>query len=353
MSLKLSNNQKRLVSFLKSKGIDDELFLKLFSLYKWNKNEIESDEDRDVILSFINRFFPKRVEFNHLDFTHSLSSLIEIALTTTNSKVLDAMLRLPNITFKRRYQEAWKPKKLYDFIALNEHISNETKAFFFREKSYDTLLALNPAINKEEQLLILQRANSLQTKINLAKNENLDIEVFQALLNENKEVVQTLLEHQKIEDISFIPKKYLHYLAHNQKSPKALNDALLIDQSIDIELAINPLIEQRNLIKLLEKYGDIVKPSLAKNPNTPSYLLQEFFKEESLLLYLASNPNTPQEILYKLCQRDDFTLNQELAKNPSLPQEYIDYFKLDPRLLQIMNENETLIQKIKSNKEYL
>jgi len=352
MALKLSNNQDRLISFLKSPAIDDELYLKLLKLYNWGGEDLfDNDSNRDITLTFIKRFFPHRESFNHTDIAHSPASIIDIALITDNSEILDAILKLPNYKINSRGKEKWKPTALHEFVAINPAISNDAKKQLLnlKDNRYNALLALNLALIKDEQLQLLSSGNT-QTKINLAKNRNLDREVFAKLLQESEDVVKTLLQQQKIEPnyLEFIKNEQLDFLANNLESEDTVNSLIGKSQELDFKLALNPTLSAENIIKLHKQYKGEIALNLSQNSNTPKDILEEFYKldKEEITLNLASNPNTPQEILDALCEQNSNRLNRQLAKNPSVRDEYINFFKLDNELLRIMNDNPLMVEKV-------
>ena len=352
MALKLSNNQDRLISFLKSSAIDDELYLKLLKLYNWGGEDLfDSDNNRDITLTFIKRFFPHRESFNHTDIAHSPASIIDIALTTNSSEILNAILKLPNYKINSRGKEKWKPTALHEFVAINPAISNDAKKRLLnlKDNRYNALLALNLTLNKDEQLQLLN-GSDLQTKINLSKNENLDREVFVKLLQESEDVVKTLLENQKIEleFLEYITDEQLKFIAKNLVSVDTINSLIGKSKELDFALALNPTLSAENIVKLYKRYEEEIALNLSLNSNTPKELLEEFYKlnREDITLNLASNPNTPQEILDTLCEQNSNKLNRQLAKNPSVKDEYINFFKLDNELLRIMNDNPLMVDRV-------
>ena len=357
MALKLSNNQDRLISFLKSQAIDNELFLKLFKLYNWGEDGLfDSDSNRDIALAFINRFFDRRNNFNHNDVAHSPASILDIALTTSNANVLEALLKIPNYKINARKQEAWKPKSLKEFIAINPNITNDIKRYLLNLNNprIDAILALNSTINKDEQLLILSRKESMALK-NLAKNSNLDIEVFKKLVKEPN-IKETLLQNQKItkEHLDLITKDDYILLAKNPNIKEIANKILNIDRNLDFALSSNMAIESKELAKLYKKYKADIALEISQNPNTPSDILEELYKlqNQEITQNLAANPATPQYIIDELCAKDKRQLNIYLAKNPNIKDEYIEFFKLDNELLRIMSKEPKLVEKI-AKKEYI
>ncbi len=65
MSLKLSHDRDRVLSYIKNSKISDTLFLKLIKLYDWqDEGFFENDENRDVTAALISRFY-ENIERNH------------------------------------------------------------------------------------------------------------------------------------------------------------------------------------------------------------------------------------------------------------------------------------------------
>ena len=352
MSLKLSNNQDRLISFLKSKALSYELYLKLLKLYNWNNEGLfDSDLNRDVTLSFIERFFKKENYYNHTDIAHSPTTILDIALNSTNSDVLEALLTMPNLTINLRGQEPWKPKDLKEFVATNKHINSHTKKYLLslNNKRIFRIIALNSALNANEQEFIYEKLDS-GGKINLSINKNLDNKIFKRLLKEDIEVVQTLLLSQKISEdkLSLIEPKYLPILCQNPNIKNIKNKLLFKSKELDYIIASNSVLDGNETKMLYKKYGlDIALP-LSQNPNTPSSLLEEFYKlnDFKITKAIASNPNTPEYIIDELFNKNSNELNLYLAKNPNLKSEYIEYFKLEPRLLLLMSQVQDVKNKI-------
>ncbi len=361
MSLKLSNNQERLKRLLNVKAFDDTTFLKLFNLYNWGDEGIfDNDDNRDATLSFIKRFYPHFTNFNHHEIMHSPATILEIALTSTNAEVLKALNKMPNYKINARKQEAWKPKELREFIAVNPNIPSDLIDSYLNLNSsrLNTLLAQNSALNLEQQQKILSKANK-ETLLKLAINPNLDNIIFNTLLDKEIDIVKELLENQKItnERLELIKSKeprYIVYLANNVDILEVKEKLLFQNEKLDILLASNKALNSSDLEAVYKKYGSKVVDNLCKNPNLNSNLIKEFYKvaTPSQQLDIAANPNTPQYILEELFNLDNFEINKHLALNPSLKDEYLDYFKLDNELLRIMSNNPKFLQKV-SKKEYI
>ena len=359
MSLKLSKNQERLIAFLKSKAIDDELFLKLIKLYNWNNEGIfDSDENRDIALAFINRFFTRRLHFNHNDIAHSPATLLDIALTSPNTAALKALFSMPNHSINIKELDGMKPKNIKEALALNSAIDEELIKLLLnlRDERVDNFLSLNPTLPSKQQELLFERG-SQQTKINLSKNQNLDKELFKKLLKEDEEIVKTSLLSQEITSDIFelIDSRYYPTLAQSPTISAIKNRLLGVSKEIDLLLASNAILNEQELTELYKKYKHEAILPLSQNPNTKKELLEEFYqlKDENIILHLASNPNTPEWIIDELYNKNRHSINRALAKNPALKSEYVEFFKLDNELITIMSQIPTLREKIAKKREYL
>jgi hypothetical protein len=356
MSLKLSNNQDRVVSFLKSKAVDNELFLKLFKLYNWqNEGLFDNDNNRDITLSFINRFFVKRENFNHNDIAHSPASILDIALTSTNQDALEALLKIPEYRIRQRDKTKIAPTNIKETVALNPNINRATIRYLLNlnETKIDYFLAKNPNLTKDEQLQLFNRGNT-QLLSNLAKNPNLDIEIFAKLLSSSAKEIVLIYQTITKEHFKLLNQNDIEIVVKNPNIKDIYKELLGLSKSIDISLASNVSLDKKDIQKLYKKYGKEISYSLASNPKTPSDILNKIYKIDDINLtkLIAQNPSTPQEIIYSLCQKDDYLLNRDLAKNPNLPDDYIEFFKLDNELLRIMSQVPQLVEKI-SKKEYI
>ncbi len=352
MSLKLSNNQDRVISFLKSEAIDNDLYLKLFKLYNYNfEGLFDTNNNRDVTLSFINRFYKPLTQVNHTDIAHSPATLIEITLTTTNKDALEAIFNMPNYEIKAKKHQEWKPKNLKEFVALNPYISKDLIKHILSLKShrYDMLLAINPAIDFNSQLTIYNRATK-EIKQALSTNTNLDIELFKLLLSEDTDIVKSLLKSQPISSrhLSLIKSNYYIYLASNPNIKEVIDNLINISKELDIELSKNSLLQQSTLTNLYLKYKEDIFYNITQNPNTSPNILEEIYKSATndLILNIAKNPNTPSYIIDELFNKDNIEVNRALALNSNLKDEYLDYFKLDNQLLQIMSKNSKFLDKV-------
>lgn len=136
MSLKLSNNQDRLMVFLQNPYISDALFLKLFKLYDWHKEGLyDNDENRDMSSAFVMRFYSNKEHAMNVKYTNA--GFMEVLNECEDSAFLDyigAMTPIKNIinngadnsTMKiveRIIRHPYLSDKLLSYIEKNAHDS--------------------------------------------------------------------------------------------------------------------------------------------------------------------------------------------------------------------------------------
>lgn len=356
MSLKLSNDQERLKRLLKNEAFNDEVYLKLFKMYDWKNDGVyENDENRDVTITFVKRFF-KPDGFRDPAMVYSPITLSNIARDAKESAILEAMLTMPNHEIKQSRKEDLRPKNLRELVALNSAVSKESIRYLlsFNDIRINSFLACNDAIGLREQEHIYTQANEV-TKIMLTQNSNLEDKLFIKLLEEDDEVIKSLLTFQKIEDKrleALLAKKFsdelLVYLGENQKISKVVEKLLGLSQALDYKLASNKLLSTMLLNQLYAKYGNAFMLPLSSNVNLSVALLETFYQYGGfeVLCHISANPSTPKHILTELCERNNHALNRHLAVNPSVDLFYLEAFQLDTELMMLMTQNQTFLESI-------
>ncbi len=356
MSLKLSNDQERLKRLLKNEAFNDEVYLKLFKMYDWKNDGVyENDENRDVTITFVKRFF-KPDGFRDPAMVYSPITLSNIARDAKESAILEAMLTMPNHEIKQSRKEDLRPKNLRELVALNSAVSKESIRYLlsFNDIRINSFLACNDAIGQKEQEHIYTQANEV-TKIMLTQNSNLEDKLFIKLLEENDEVIKSLLTFQKIEDKrleALLAKNFsdelLVYLGENQKISKVVEKLLGLSQALDYKLASNKLLSTMLLNQLYAKYGNALMLPLSSNVNVSVALLETFYQYGGfeVLCHISANPSTPKHILTELCERNNHALNRHLAVNPSVDLFYLEAFQLDTELMMLMTQNQTFLESI-------
>ena len=353
MALKLSNDQHRISRLLKNEAFDKTLYLRLFKLYDWQGEGVhESDENRDVTTTFVKRFYNPE-QFMDPAMVYSPITLMTIVAECEDAEVLEAMLHMPHYEIKVSKSER-RPKTLKEMIAITPYANEETlkQLSRFRNLEIDYFLAQNDALPHALQESIYARA-SYDTKKMLTQNGNLSDTLFDALLQEDEEIVSYLfsfatIDEERLEKV----KGHTHFslLGDGEGIEAVLSSLLEIDdESLQYNLAENPLLKSAQLEKIYAKYGDKVIEALCANPNTPAIMIETFSKLGRYDTRIAANPNTPTEILIAYFNQEDDGLNRALASNPSMPIEYLQQFQLDNTLMSTLSNNKTFTEKILNN----
>jgi len=358
MSMKLSNDQERLKRLLKNSAFADEVYLKLFKMYDWgNEGVYENDENRDVTITFVDRFF-RPDGFRDPAMVYSPITLSNIARDAKTSDIIDAMLTMPNHEIKQSRKEDLRPKNLREIVALNSNIAHENIRYLlsFNDDRIKSFLACNNAIRVDAQELIFEKANAV-TKLMLTQNNNLDDTLFNELLKSEDEIVRSLLTFQKITDSRLksileadLNEDVLVLLGENQQIEEVVEQLIGLNQSLDHRLSANRLLSMEQLTELYEKYGDAFMLELSSNPQLDPKLLEVFYakKNEEVVLHIAGNPSTPQIILDELGEKNIHNFNRGLAINPSTKLIYLEQFALDSELIMLMTKNETYLASVNS-----
>ncbi len=352
MSLKLSNDQSRIIRLLKNEAFEKSLYLKLFKLYDWQGQEVhESDENRDVTTTFVKRFYNPE-QFMDPAMIYSPITLMTIVAESEDAEVLEAMLSMPHYEIKISKGER-RPKTLKEMIALNPHANEETlkQLSRFNNLDIDYFLVQNDTLSASLQEKIYQRANR-DIKLMLTQNANLTEKLFDALLEEDDEVVQYLLVYQKMTKERYEKAKestQLEVIGENEAIEEILEELLACDNLLlQRHLASNETVGSDALEKIYARYLDKVVVDLSSNPNLPSIMIETFAKknEKEIDVALAANPSTPKEILIGYFDQADDALNLALASNEALPIEYLQQLQLDSTLMNTLAKNKTFTKNL-------
>jgi len=350
MSLKLSNDQNRLIRLLKNEAFEKSLYLKLFKLYDWRGLEVhESDENRDVTTTFVKRFYNPE-QFMDPAMIYSPVTLMTIVAECEDAEVLEAMMSIPHYEIKISKNER-RPRTLKEMIALNPHANDSTLTQLSRFKNLDIdyFLVQNDSLSHTLQEEIYARAD-YDIKRMMTLNENLSDALFEKLLQEDDDIAATLLVYAKIDKVRLEKvrgHKMLSVIGDGEGIAEVVDMLLEIeDEALQERLAENPLVPTEALEKIYARYHDKVAEALCKNPNTPASRLEEFSKQGVYEEALAANPSTPTEILIGYHDRGEAPLNRALASNEALPIEYLQQLQLDSSLMNILSENETFTKNL-------
>ncbi len=350
MSLKLSNDQSRIIRLLKNEAFDDAMYLKLFKLYDWKGLEVhESDENRDVTTTFVKRFYNPE-QFMDPAMIYSPVTLMTIVAESDDAEVLEAMLSFPHYEIKISKNER-RPRTLKEMIALNTHANEVTLKQLSRFKNLDIdyFLVQNDSLSHRLQEEIYERA-TYETKKMLTQNQNLSDALFDKLLQEDEEIVSYLFTFAKIDENRLEKVRgHQHFavLGDGEGIEEVLPILLEIDdEKLHYKLAENPLVKAASLEKIYARYGEKMIPALCANPHTPTNMLEAFSKMGDFDVILAANPSTPTEILIAYFNLSDDALNLALASNEALPIEYLQQLQLDSSLMNTLANNKTFTKNL-------
>ena len=355
MSIKLSNNQARIIRLLKNEAFDDEFYLKIFKLYDWmGEGVYDNDENRDVTITFIKRFFKSDVYLDPATI-YAPISLAKIISQTDDEKLLDTVLSMPHYEFTTSKQDQKRATNIKELVASNPHTSKETlkNLLNFNDLELDYFLAQNSNLDLELQEVIYTRSDN-QTKSMLALNESLSDELFEKLLKD-EEASKMLLAFAKIDlkRVELAKSCEYFYLIGENPSISDLATEIVKNDDINLQkrLASNPAVDKNTLDLIYKKYGDEIATYLSQNPNLSQDLIKKFygFKDKEIDIALAANISTSVDILSEYYERSDDDLNLSLASNSSTPIEYLQQFQLDNRYFNLLTKNRTFTDNILNN----
>ena len=120
-----------------------------------------------------------------------------------------------------------------------------------------------------------------------------------------------------------LPIKVLRKLPYNKKTSPRILDVLSNDEDLNIisNIAENPNTPEHTLFKIFqmckEYIGQSFEYNLALNPSLPVKLLVKLSKSRhtAVRCNVAGNPNTPKDILVKLANNSDKGVRYNAAKN--------------------------------------
>jgi hypothetical protein len=351
MAIKLGNDQERLIRLLGNEHLSDALFVRLLKLYRFNEEEEDNRQDRDVIMYTLRRYI--EIKPNEEDLLYSYLTLRRLATEAEDPHLLEALMQFPDFAFLIRGKEK---VTLKETIARNPVITDAIirKLLALRSRKIDVALAGNPSV-PTDILRHLITQNDLDIHMALATNPGIDDPIFGALLEKDEQVVSLLFLRQKIdkerlaqvEAASLEPALFAVMGANEQLESDIVTALLEKEEPLLLErLAGNHAITSDILEEIYQRDEEHFFSPLAQNPSTPLWILETLYDEErdneALCVALAHNPSTPEKILRELFAREHFEINRGLATNASLPLELLDTLKLDTRLQNELAQNERL-----------
>ena len=338
MSLKLSNNQETIVSYLQNDYIDDELFLRLLGLYDFkDENFFENDTSRDITAALIRRFY-KGVEHNH-NIEYSNVGLIGCIEQTSDPKLIETLFSLSPV--QKALKDANDPNaKLIQIIALHPNtpesilhtIANDA------DTAYAKFIASKENISQTLQEDLLQRNDSTIDAL-LAASKNLCEQTLQTLLKRGfeKEIAKNVqLTQPLFEKLQYIPQ-----IAQNPSLSLQMQQALLQNERYHPYLAQNP-----NCLvvdKLLQSADTQTKKQL--------FLHQDIFEKtndyEGYEVQIAANEYAPKALLEEIFSKNIDQANKNLSANPATPIDTLYQLSFDMRYAQIVKTNPAFGEYIK------
>ncbi|WP_345993461.1 hypothetical protein [Sulfurimonas sp. HSL-1716] len=346
MSLKLSHDRVRLLSYIKNPKINDALFFQLMKLYDWqNEGFFENDENRDVTAALISRFY-ENIERNH-NVQYAALGLMHLIEQTTDGNLIEAISTLSPI--KNGFSNA----SLYPIIlsiAKNSVTPDSVLKILLKNGNLEIRKIIASKENLDADLQnILFSLNEEQINISLCKNPNLAPELVKQLQENFSDIIaeNLLLDNESFEFFSQISPKYL---AKNKTLTKRMQDKLLSlnNKEVTASLATNSNIDENIADEILLLGDDEINLSLFSNEMVKEENLREAYLHEKNYLSLAGNSKTPEDILRKLASEGDIEIIKALCKNPSTPVDLLYEFRLDQRLERLVSQNEAFADHIKT-----
>jgi hypothetical protein len=340
MSLKLSNDQERVQSFIQNPYISDEFFLKLIKLYRWNSESFfESDENRNVTAALIRRFY-KNIERNH-NVEYANTGLAHLLKQTKNSELIDVIGSLEPIVNALKRGSDNATIRILQTIALHPSSSDELllKMIPFADKELLRFIASREplSIKLQDKLMKFDELKDI-----LSCNSSLDILHVKELLKD-ADARELILLHVKLDRELFDSyiDEYAEILAHNENLTKEMIESLnqLKSTKVDSALAKNPAITEELKEEFLDSKDEDILNSLAQNSTLSEQKLELLSKNESLHVSIASNENCSQELLGSLSHSANPDVISALAKNPSTPVDILFQLQLDARYERAVHEN--------------
>jgi len=360
MSIKLSNNQERLKSFLVNPHITDELFLSLFKLHNWKKEDLfGNNENRDVSAAFIERFY-EDIERNHLTQLSPLGFL-HLINRTSRAEVLEAIYYIDSVNAQVGDDNPKNPLlNIQIALGLNPHTPEKILEKLLQNSKIDVKSSVASNTNLSVNLQRLASKEETQIRLALASNSGLSEELFFELLNdENIQIVETLLNTFKFDNESFkktlatLNVEKLCFIANNNSLTTQMLHTLFLlnNESVELAIANNINLSSDDLNSLLVKKNLNLLSNLATSQKLEDAQVQKLLllKNDKINSSLAKNIHLNKKFYEELYALNRPTISEFLAKNISTPIEILEQFQLDAILNRYVKENPTFTDAISQN----
>ena len=353
MSLKLSGDEDRLLSFLQNNFITDELFLRLLSLYDWkSENFFENDDNRDTTAALIKRFY-KDIEKNH-NVQYATTGLLHLIIQTDNQALLDTISNLEPIKKALREENIENGTyKILQAIALHPQTSSSVVKMFVKHAPMEikaqlaTRNDLSPKFQEH-----LHKEKSVLIDECLAKNSSLEHTLAKEMISDREYVEDIALFIELDEELfKLLLEENAQFLALNLSlSVKMVDELFTIDDKRTLlALAKNSALQEDDYEMLYTMHDEEIHEALSLNSKVSVEMLKRLYEKGLNHVSIAGNINTPKEILNELSQNENEAVLTALSKNTSTPVEVLCQLQLDRRYDRYVKENESFGKHIQSD----
>ena len=343
MSLKLSRDKTRLLSFLKNTIISDSLFLKLLGMYAWGGEDFfENDSNRDVSAALIRRFY-KNIERNH-NVEYATLGLMHLVSQTDKSELIEAIFTLEPLQKELETKEIASKFSILEAMVRNRATPQSVleKLIHKAPVSLLVLIALREDCDASMQECLYEKKDA-DIHEALSMNKKLDAKIIDSFLEKNEvKCLKNIAKNIQLSKERFeMLQGYEEALAQNSSLDQEMQSKLFATnrQEVHQALATNQALKPKFFQELLENGCDEVKVALFANSSAPQELLDQAYEDEAYHLALASNPSTSQEFLARLAQSKEKQILIALAQNEATPVEVLYQLQLDSHLQKYVKEN--------------
>ncbi|MEA3523892.1 MAG: hypothetical protein U9R50_13090 [Campylobacterota bacterium] len=351
MSLKLSNNQERLQSFIQNPYIDNNFFLKLMSLYDWKgESFFDTNENRDVTAALIRRFY-KDIERNH-NVEYANTGLAHLLTQTTDSELVTLIASLAPLQNAMKKGSDSATHKILQRIALHPFTLDSVLLKMIRHgnSALLALIASREPLSKTLQDKLIASQEEIILKA-LSCNKTLEYDYVKQLLDDEA-YRKNILSTVSLNDVIFEQYHLTHatVLAQNPSLHVRMMQKLfdMNNKEVMYVLASNSSLSEEICDALMTFSDEKLLQILIENPQLSSEQLHTFIDNSALHVSLASNEKCDGALLEVLSHSSDPELILALAKNPSTPIDILFQLQLDARYERAVHENSSFAKHIQT-----
>ena len=343
MSLKLSRNKERLLSFLKNTMLADSFFLRLLGMYQWGGEDFfENDSNRDVSAALIRRFF-HNIERNH-NVEYATLGLMHLISQTRQSELIETIFMLEPLQKELAKKEVDSKFSILEAMVRNPATPKRVLESLIKKAPTTLLISLAQREDCESAMQeALLAKEDIKIKEALSLNPRLDPKILSAFVEKKEEkYLHNIAKNIQLTETLFeILSEYQEALAHNRSLGYAMQKKLFEkkDQDLWLALASNASLHRDLFEKLLQKGERAINTQLYANPAAPKELLDQAYEEEIYHLSLAGNTVASADLLSKLAQSKTKQILIALAQNQSTPVTVLYQLQLDSHLQKYVKEN--------------